>query len=236
MKKLIWTALTILITTPLLALNTELAASTDERNVGEYDAIYVSGWFDVTLVAGKEGTISLEGKESVLKNIKTEVKNGKLHIEWDKDVKSNIFKGMSSVNITIPVEEINSVRMAGSGSITSEATLQSPSFETTLSGSGTLDLRVETNSLSSTISGSGKTELSGSTKEYEVQISGSGDVKAFELKAEDVKASISGSAKIKVHANTSITARISGSGDVRYIGNATKIDSKVSGSGSVSKG
>ena len=157
-------------------------------------------------------------------------------IEWDKEVKGNMFKGMSKVAITVPVEQIDAVKLAGSGSIVSETTLQSSNFETTLSGSGTLELQVETKSLSSQISGSGKTVLSGSTGEYEVQISGSGDVKAFDLKAEDVKASISGSAKIKVNANTSITARISGSGDVRYIGNATKIDSKVSGSGSVSKG
>lgn len=236
MKRLFWTALTLLITAPLFASSLNPQANTVERNVGEFDAIHISGWFDVTLVKGQEGMISLAGKESVLKNIKTEVKNGKLHIEWDKDVKSNIFKGMSNVSITIPVEQINAVVLAGSGSVVSETTLQSDSFETTLSGSGSLDLRVETNTLSSTISGSGKTELTGSTQNYEVQISGSGDVKAFELKAEDVKASISGSAKVRVNANSSVTARISGSGDVRYIGNATKIDSKVSGSGSVSKG
>lgn len=236
MKKLIWTALALLITAPLFASKIDLLPVNEERNVGEYDAIYVSGWFDVTLVDGEEGVISLEGKANILKNIKTEVKNGKLLIEWDKDVNSNLFKGMSKVAITIPVEEINAVKLAGSGSIVGETTLQSDSFGTTLSGSGTLDLRVETNSLSSTISGSGKTVLSGTAHEFEVQISGSGDVRAFELKAEDVRASISGSAKIKVNANTSITARISGSGDVRYIGDATKIDSKVSGSGSVSKG
>ena len=229
MKTLIWTAFALLITAPLLA-------NTIERNVGEYDEIHVAGWFDVTLVAGKEGVITLEGKDNILKNIKTEVKNGKLKIEWDKDVKSNLFKGMSNVVITIPVEEINAVKLAGSGSVVSETTLKSTAFETALSGSGTLELKVDTNSLSSQISGSGKVILSGSATEYEVQISGSGDVKAFDLKAENVKASISGSAKIKVNANNSITARIAGSGDVRYIGEATKIDSKVSGSGSVSRG
>ena len=212
------------------------AATIEERKVGEYDAIYVSGWYDVTLVAGKEGTITLEGKSNILENISTEVVNGKLKIEWDKRTNLNLFQGMSKVFITIPVEEIEALRLSGSGSIVSETTLKSDSFETTLSGSGTLDLDVETNSLTSGISGSGNTILSGSTGDYEVQISGSGDVKAYELKANDVNASISGSAKIKVYANTSITARISGSGDVRYMGPATKIDTKVSGSGSVSKG
>ena len=236
MRNVFSTILAIIFSTTIWASSTAEWASTEERNVGEYDAVYVSGWFDVTLVAGQEGVIQLEGKSSILENIETEVRNGKLHIEWDKEVNINPFQSMSKVLITVPVEEISAVRLSGSGSIVSKTNLKSSSFETTLSGSGTLDLDIETSSLSSSISGSGNTILSGSAKEYDVQVSGSGDVKAFELKADDVSASISGSAKIKVHANTSVTARISGSGDVRYIGSATKIDSKVSGSGSVSKG
>ncbi len=236
MRTIFSTILTIIFSSTIWASSTVDWASTEERNVGDYDAVYVSGWFDVTLVAGQEGKIQLEGKSNILENIETEVRNGKLHIEWDKEVNIKPFQSMSKVLITVPVEEINAVRLSGSGSIVSRTTLKSNSFETTLSGSGTLDLDIETSSLSSGISGSGNTILSGSAKEYEVQVSGSGDVKAFDLKTDDVTASISGSAKIRVHANTSVTARISGSGDVRYIGSATKIDSKVSGSGSVSKG
>ena len=235
MRNLFSSMLAILCSTLLWANNTAEWVATEERNVGEFEAVFVSGWFDVMLVAGQEGIITLEGKSNVLENITTEVRNGKLHIEWDKQAKMNPFQSMSKVSITIPVEEINAVRLSGSGSVISDTTLKSANFETTLSGSGTLDLDFETSSLSSVISGSGKTILSGRTKEYEVQVSGSGDVKAFELKADDVKASISGSAKIRVHANNSVTARISGSGNVRYIGSATKIDSKVSGSGSVQK-
>ena len=36
--------------------------TTVERSVGEYDAIGLSGWFDVDLVAGSEGEIKLEGE------------------------------------------------------------------------------------------------------------------------------------------------------------------------------
>lgn len=235
--KIILIALTALVSCNLAqGRSLDDLAAIEERNVGEYEAIYVSGWYDVTLVAGKEGRITLEGKPNILKNISTEVVDGKLRIEWDKETNLNLFQGMSKVLITIPVEEIEAVRLAGSGSVVSKTTLNSESFSTTLSGSGLLDLNVQTKSLSSGISGSGNTILSGSTDDYKVEVSGSGGVKAYELKAENVSASISGSAKIKVFANTSITARISGSGDVRYMGPATKIDTKVSGSGSVRKG
>ena len=211
-----------------------LQSDSEERKVGEYDAVYVAGWFDVTLVEGKEGTITLEGKQNTIKHINTEVKNGNLVIEWDKEVNMNLFH--SKVRITVPVESISAVKLSGSGSVKSNKALRSQSFETTLSGSGTLDLNVETASIRSAVSGSGNTVLSGSANSYEVQVSGSGDVRAYKLEAEDVTASISGSGKIRVHANTSITARISGSGKVYYMGDAKKIDSKVSGSGSISKG
>lgn len=236
MKKILWTLSALLLCNLSIANQGNEMAAIEERNVGEYDAVYVSGWYHVTLVEGKEGLITLEGKPNTLKNITTEVVDGKLRVEWDKEVNMNPFQSMSKVLITIPVEEIEAVRLSGSGSVVSETTLRSGSFETTLSGSGKLDLDVETDNLTSGISGSGYTVLSGTAKEYEVQVSGSGDVKAYELKADDVHASISGSAKIKVYANNSLTARISGSGGVRYMGPATKIDSKVSGSGSVSKG
>lgn len=235
MKKVILTFAALIVSCLAYSNTTIFVAATEERNVGEFESIHISGWYDVTLTEGKEGKITLEGKPSILENITTEVVNGKLKIKWDKYVKLSPFQGMSKVLITIPVEEIDAVVLSGSGSVVSNKTLRSDTFDTTLSGSGSIELNIETSSLSSTISGSGNTVLSGKTGTFKVQISGSGDIKAYELKADDVTASISGSAKIKVYANTSVTASISGSGDVKYMGPAKKINSKVSGSGSVSK-
>ena len=47
---------------------------TIERNTGDYDGVAVSGWFDVDLVAGSEGEITLKGEENLLEYIITEVK------------------------------------------------------------------------------------------------------------------------------------------------------------------
>lgn len=78
--------------------------------------------------------------------------------------------------------------------------------------------------------------LSGSTRNLEVSISGSGDIKAYDLEADYVEATISGSADIEITANESLKARVSGSGDISYRGNPKKIDTKTSGSGDISKG
>ena len=54
---------------------------TIERSTGDYDGIAVSGWFDVDLVSGNEGEITLQGEENLLEYIITEVKDGKLVIK-----------------------------------------------------------------------------------------------------------------------------------------------------------
>ncbi len=209
---------------------------TIERNTGDYDGVSVSGWFDVDLVAGSEGTLKLEGEENLLEYIITEVKNGKLVIKTEKGVNLKTSNWKSGIRITVPVESINAVSMSGSGDIVGKTKLKSNNFSTAMSGSGDITLDIETNSLSASMSGSGDITLSGSTTDFEATVSGSGDIEAYELEADHVNATVSGSADIQVTANKSIKARVSGSGDISYRGNPEKIDTKTSGSGDISKG
>ena len=55
-----------------------------DRSVGDYDEIAVAGWFDVDLVEGKEGELTLKGEENLLEYIITEVKNGKIGYQTGK--------------------------------------------------------------------------------------------------------------------------------------------------------
>ena len=142
--KVILTFVALIIGSLAYSNTAEFAVATEERNVGEFESIHISGWYDVTLTEGKEGKITLEGKPGILENITTEVVNGKLKIKWDKNVRIKPFQGTSKVLITIPVEEIDAVVLSGSGSVVSNKTLRSDTFDTTLSGSGSLDLNIET--------------------------------------------------------------------------------------------
>lgn len=207
---------------------------TIERSVGEYDAIAVSGWFDVNLVAGNEGELTLKGEENLLEYIKTEVKDGKLVIKTEKGVNLKPSNWNSGIYVTVPVESIDMVALSGSGDIVGETTIKSNDFKTAMSGSGDITLSVEANSIDASMSGSGDINLSGTVQDFEATISGSGDIKAYDLKAANVYAQVSGSADIKVTATEMIKARVSGSGDISYKGNPKKIDTKTSGSGDIS--
>jgi len=210
--------------------------TTIERSVGEYDAIGLSGSFDLDLVSGKEGEITLEGESNLLEHIKTEVKNGKLSIKVEKGYNLKPSSWNDGIRITVPVESVNAVALSGSGDIVGKTTIKTDNFKTAMSGSGDITLDVEANSIDAAMSGSGDITLNGSARNFEATVSGSGDIKAYGLEADNVDATVSGSADIKVTANKMLKARVSGSGDISYRGNPDKVDTKSSGSGDISKG
>lgn len=207
---------------------------TIERSVGDYESIASAGWFDIILVAGEEGKITLKGEENLLEYIETEVKNGKLTIKQEKGVnlKSSSWKG--GIEVTIPITDINAVSLAGSGDVISKTTIKSDNFKAALAGSGDISLAVEADNFEASLSGSGDMKFDGSAEHFKVSVAGSGDINAFDLSANYVEASVAGSADLNVTANQGIKARVAGSGDITYRGNPTKIDSKTSGSGNIS--
>ncbi|SEM01961.1 Putative auto-transporter adhesin, head GIN domain [Maribacter orientalis] len=209
---------------------------TIERSTGDYDGIAVSGWFDVDLVSGNEGEITLQGEENLLEYIITEVKDGKLVIKTEKGVNLKSSNWKSEIRITVPVESISSVSMSGSGDIVGKTKIKSDKFSTAMSGSGDITLDIDSNLISASMSGSGDITLSGKTTDFDATVSGSGDIEAYNLEADNVSATVSGSADIQVTAKKSIKARVSGSGDISYRGNPEKVDTKTSGSGDISRG
>ena len=209
---------------------------TIERSVGDYDGIGVSGWFDVELVDGSEGELTIKGEDNLLEHIVTEVKNGKLSIKVEKGYNLKPSSWDGGIVITVPVEDINSIALSGSGDIVGKTTLKANNFKTAMSGSGDITLDVDVSSISASMSGSGDITLSGNAGDFDATISGSGDIKAYDLDADNVDATVSGSADIKVTAKKVLKARVSGSGDISYRGNPEKVDTKTSGSGDISKG
>jgi len=172
MKKLATLSLVLLLTTSCSAqwgkgVKGNGKKVTVDRTVSEYDALAVSGWFDVDLVEGKEGELTLEGEENLLEYIITEVENGKLIIKVEKGVNLKPSSSSDGIRITVPVESIDAVSMSGSGDIVGKKTIKSSNFKTAMSGSGDITLDIETESITAAMSGSGDMNLSGSTRNFE---------------------------------------------------------------------
>lgn len=205
---------------------------TEERTTTQYDEINVSGFFDVVLVSGKEGVITIEGEENILPYVKVEVSGNVLKIYTKESFNISAKK---DIILTVPFEQISSVSLSGSGDITTKNTIVGTTFKAKLSGSGDLNLDLKVTDLESSLSGSGDVVLIGNADNIVFKTSGSGDVDAIDLIAKKADVSISGSGDMKVNCTENLFARVSGSGDIFYKGEPEFKDTKVSGSGDISK-
>lgn len=197
-----------------------------------YEGISIAGNFHVTLVEGKEGVITLKGESNLLEEIVVEVKGRNLHVKPEERVNLKPSKGMK-IEITIPVEQINSVSLAGSGEIKNAFDLKTDKLTLKLAGSGNIKLNISSDELDSSVAGSGKIILNGRANELKGSIAGSGSVDASRVNAHNADISISGSGSYNVNCSGDLKVRISGSGSVTYNGKPDKIDSKVAGSGRI---
>lgn len=209
--------------------------TTETRTTGDYDGIKIAGFFDVDLVSGKEGKITIKGEENLLSAIKVEVEGNDLKIYVEKGTQIRTSSG-NKIEVTIPFENISELSLAGSGSIHSKNSIKSDSFTINLAGSGNFNLPVDANNLALNVSGSGKINLKGTANNFSTKLSGSGNIDATDLKSKIVEAHVSGSGNSKVTCNESIKARVAGSGNIKYFGNPEKKDAKVAGSGTITKG
>ena len=180
---------------------------------------------------GNEFKVVLEGDQSLIDNIETEISGGKLVIKkknWRLNMNEKVF-----VSITMP--EINGLAVSGSGKAEIMDIVKTDDISFSISGSGKLftsDLIVS--NMNCSISGSGDIVLMGDGKisRAELSISGSGSYmgETSEISSLDIR--ISGSGSCKCNVTESLKASVSGSGNVTYQGNP-RIDARISGSGHV---
>jgi hypothetical protein len=205
---------------------------TEKRTTAAYDEINVSGFFDVVLVSGTEGVISIQGEENILPHIKVETEGNVLKIYSEKNISLDTKK---DVVLTVPFEQISALALSGSGNITTKNTIVSPNLKTNLSGSGNLTLAVKNSDFEFNLSGSGNAILTGNSDSFVSKLAGSGNVDAVNLTTKKANLTISGSGNMKINCSENLFARVSGSGDIHYKGDPQIKDTKVSGSGDISK-
>ena len=208
--------------------------TTVTRNISNYDGVKCAGSFDFILVSGKEGSITIEGESNLIEHIITEVKNNQLIIKPENGVNLRPSRKYT-ITVTIPVENISEVSLAGSGKLWSEQVLNSEELAVQLAGSGEMNLRLNNKATTAKVAGSGDLNLSGNTTNLKLDVAGSGQIDAYGLNANTVDASIAGSGEAKVTCFEQLKAKVAGSGDILYKGNPKTENTNVAGSGSIRK-
>jgi len=185
-------------------------AKTENRNVSAFSNVEVDGAFDVYVECRKKQKLEVSGDSNILPHIITRIKGNTLQITTSKTICPK-----KLLEVRISADNIEKVTASGA-------------VDLSISG-------VDNNKLDLEIGGAGDIKASGKTKNFRVDVSGSGDLKAKDLKAENVEVSINGAGNAIVNASKKLNAEINGAGDITYYGNPKEVIQEISGAGDIIK-
>ena len=224
------------------------------RDAKDFKSIDLSASANVFVKQGTTFKVEVEAQKNIAEVFETVVDNGVLKLKFKSGAWNLNF---DKLNVYVEMPAIEDISVSSSGDLTAETALSGENVALHVSGSGNIraekgltaktlkvgisgsgDVRSEgvaTGELSAKVAGSGNLVLAGTADKSSYTVSGSGDIDAKNVKSKAVEAHSSGSGNIGCQADESLDASVSGSGDIRYSGNATNVKSKASGSGSISK-
>jgi hypothetical protein len=217
----------------------------EKRQLVPFTKVVNEGSFNVYIIEDSISEAIVEAESNLIPYIRTIVNGETLIIDTRDNISPNI-----PVNVYIRTPEINSIKLSGSGTMTTDS-LVGDNVEIKISGSGNITANVDAGILNATISGSGDmwlnavaettyTKISGSgninligeSNNGDFNISGSGKIHAYEFTLQELDANISGSGNMYLYVMQYLQVKISGSGSVYYMGNPS-LDVSITGSGSV---
>ncbi len=187
-------------------------ADSETRQVAPFHAVSIEGAWTADITVGKETGVVLEGDKDALKRVKTVVDNGALNISLEHGWIFGLGDhGKLIAHITTP--NLDALTRSGSGDVTVTG-LTGDAFTVKSNGSGSVKASGNVGSLTATINGSGTGAMD-------------------DLTSDRAAVTINGSGQMVVQPRQSLTGRINGSGEIRYVGKPVQVSSAINGSGSI---
>lgn len=208
-------------------------ARKEERKVDDFKEIVLAIPADLFISQGDNNEVIIEADDNVLEKINTEVRNGKLIIEFEKRYN---YRGFSKIKIYVSMPEIEKLSLTGSGRIISNSPIKAEKIGFLLSGSGLIEIdELVAGKVGVMITGSGDIKVKGKTKAnyLDATITGSGDFESVNLTFDKANLTITGSGSMNTSIVDELNAVITGSGKIYYQGNPL-IDARITGSGKIS--
>ena len=187
---------------------------TESREVGTFHAIDMDGDGKLQIDVGSPASVTIEGKESVVAALKTEVRGDTLHIS-SKRKDWMFFGGAQRLTLRITVPHLASLKLDGGNDVR-------------LSGfnGGESSIKVQ---------GAAHVEADGTLEELTVYMAGAGHADFSKLVANDAKVTVDGVGSVFVNSKDSLNATMNGVGAILYTGNPHVVNTSMNGLGRISQ-
>jgi hypothetical protein len=201
---------------------------TEERKISGIDEIEFSGMGNLIITQGEEELLLVEADDNILPLIETDVSGDRLSIDYKMGYN---FIPTSNVSFYLTVVDLNEISLKGAGKIECD-NLETDEMRFEVSGAGDVDINIDTDELMVISSGAGNLNFSGEAESQDVNISGVGRYNSKELESKECKVTLSGAGSVTVNVTELLDIKISGVGNIYYIG-TPRIKQDVSGLGKI---
>ncbi len=202
----------------------------DDRNVGSFTRIETSGSIKVILRQGNVNSVKVTADDNIIKDIETYTRGNRLMIDLDLD-----FCDASPITVYVTSPSYERVEASGAVELLSDGKLNVTDFELDLSGSSRVVLDMNAANVKTTSSGESEISLTGQAGSHELELSGSTSVNALDFVVSRYKIESTGSSDTHINVLNELHISSSGSSDIEYRGNPSKITNDESGASSLKK-
>lgn len=205
------------------------SSSKDERTVSPFSSIKASGIAQVYLTKGDEERVVVDiNEKSLMDRVKIKVQGNALQIKFED--RNGFRNEFNDVKLKVYVTYKSLTKISGSGATTfhTENAIKADKLVIDLSGANNTTLDLDVDDLEVETSGASNATLSGKANTLHVEASGASNIKAYALKAIDVKAETSGVANVSVVADKTLNINASGLSNINYRGDAQVVTKEVS--------
>ncbi len=204
----------------------------ETRTVQSFHGIKVSSGIDLFLQQGNPIQLNVEADKDIIDDLKTEVKDGILHIYINKNLSWG-WNRTRKVYLICP--QLDLLDASAGADVKAEGIFKSEEISIETSSGSDAEVVVEASKVRISTSSGSDAKVSGTTNELRASSSSGSDLDASELKARIVKVSASSGSDADVYASEKIDADASSGGDISYGGNPTQKNINESSGGDVSK-
>lgn len=184
---------------------------------------------EVSYIVSDSNAVEVIAQSNLLPHIITEVHGEKLTIEASSPLRTGL-----KIKLVVRGPAPEKAELNGSGEINFVNEVSAESIDLEINGSGDMDMHLDCSETAVRINGSGDVHLTGRTRQLVAVINGSGELRAIELRAEEINLDIHGSGEAFVSAEKKLKSTINGSGKIIYKGDPA-LKSQINGSGSIQK-
>lgn len=193
---------------------------TDNRPLEAFSHLVIDDLIEVTYVTAPTHSLRIKAGENLLEGIKTEVKDGVLHVQnenrcnWVRSFKKKI-------EITLFAPELQSLEMYGGSSFFCSDTIKTQEFRANLwSASGKLDVLLAADYVElKSHTGPADILAKGSCRELVAYSNGNGSLNSLALLSEKALVVNQNTGKIEVQVTQEMNVDLRGSGNIYYLGN-----------------